>query len=109
MPMITWDTDVNAPGCLGRIVADDGRTILIQTDWDYPGTASTFGWSVSCVQDNLDEDGNVEAELCDHSSTDGTVDCRKCGCKASQFIKSAGEWLADNDGATADDPGYFND
>lgn len=43
---------------------------------------------------------------CDHSSTDGTVDC-KCGVTASQFIQAAGEWLRDNDGAEAEDPGYF--
>lgn len=26
------------------IVADDGRDILIQTDWDYPSVAQSFGW-----------------------------------------------------------------
>ena len=31
-------------GFLYLLVAEDGREILIQSDWDYPGTASTFGW-----------------------------------------------------------------
>lgn len=24
---------------------DNGKTILIQTDWDYPGIARSFGWT----------------------------------------------------------------
>jgi hypothetical protein len=31
----------------------------------------------------------------------------ECGVKAIQFIESAVEFLNDNDGAVADDPGYF--
>ena len=27
------------------LVGDDGQNRLIQTDWDFPGIASTFGWS----------------------------------------------------------------
>ena len=130
--MITWNTDVNAPCCPGEIVSDDGRTLLVQTDWDYPGTAMTFGWSVRNVQkcpkcdevhtgidyhadqfccDGCDAEEEQAADMlhdcCDHDETDGTVDCPKCGCTASQFITAAGEWLEENDGATADDPGYF--
>ena len=50
MGTITWNTGVDAPGCPGEILSDDGRSILVQTDWDYPGTASSFGWSLSEVQ-----------------------------------------------------------
>jgi len=99
--MITWNTDVNAPCCPGEIVAEDGRTVLVQTDWDWPGVASTFGWSIR----NLVPDG----QACDHNGTDGTVDCPECGITAADFISAAGEWLRDNNGATADDPGYFQD
>lgn len=99
---ITWDTDANAPGCAGRIVNDnDGRDILVQTDWDYPGTASTFGWNMGDVRNKNGP--------CDHRGTDGTVDCPDCGVTASEFIAAAGAWLSENDGATADDPGYFNE
>jgi len=38
--------------------AEDGRDVLVQTDWDFPGVASTFGWSA-----------------CPCGATDGTVDC----------------------------------
>jgi len=68
--------------------ADDGRDLLIQVDWDYPGIASVFGWS-PC--------------LC--GQTDGTVDCGHR--TASEMIGEAGEFLRDHLGDTADDPGYF--
>lgn len=131
---ISWNTNVNAPGCIGEIVAADGRTRLIQVDWDYPGVASTFGWSNLIVQkcqacgyivettddpaigcpvhfvcdadrDECEMDGNQTA--CFHHKTDGTVDCPDCGLAAGKFIESAGKWLYDHDGAATEDPGYF--
>lgn len=142
---ITWNTDVNAPCCPGEIVAEDGRTVLIQTDWDYPGTASSFGWSIRNVQrygrERNDFDYTAECGVygcscgcawypmelepdehcpecgehcqrftpCDHDATDGTVDCKECGLTASDFIGAAYDWLRDNNGAAADDPGYFTE
>lgn len=99
--MITWNTDVNAP-CAGEILAEDGRSVLVQTDWDYPGTADTFGRDKREVQQE-----DRRERPCDHSGTDGTVDCPDCGLTATDFIAAAGDWLAANDGATAEDPGYF--
>ena len=100
--MIMWNTDVNAPCCPGEIVDQEtGKTVLVQTDWDYPGVASTFGWSLRDVQ-QPDRD-----EPCNHDRIDGTVDCEDCGLTASDFIGAAEEWLSDNDGVEADDPGYF--
>lgn len=32
---------------------------------------------------------------CDHSGTDGTVDCPDCGVPASAFIAAAGEYLSE--------------
>lgn len=80
----------------------DGRDILVQTDWDYPGVASSFGWSLRATQY-----GN--ADPCDHAETDGTITCPDCGTPAGSFIADAGAWLADHAGATADDPGYFSE
>lgn len=123
--MITWNTDVNAPCCPGEIIDDEtGATVLIQTDWDCPGVASTFGWSTQSIQrcqscghmQEVDPQAVAQfecgecGELCDrcrHNGTDGTVDCPSCHITATQFIESAGNWLSANDGATADDPGYF--
>ena len=69
---------------------DDDNTLLIQTDWDWPGLASSFGW-VACE--------------CGH--TDGTVDCKHH--TATDMIADAGEFL-DNmaaSGKVIPDPGYF--
>ena len=130
MTTITWNTDVNAPCCPGEIVADDGRSILVQTDWDYPSVARTFGWTTERVQ-RCPECGIVHLapedicsrgypveficpecrqrriNECPHDTTDGSVDC-ECGMPASEFITAAGEWLRDNHGLTARDPGYFD-
>lgn len=123
MGKITWDTDCDAP-CIGRIVAEDGRDMLIQTDWDYPSVAQTFGWTLAHVQ-RCDECGGAaigpnvlhcqvcdhasETAVCQHSHTDGTVECPECHCTPGEFISAAAEWLTDNDGAEADDPGYFSE
>lgn len=96
---ITWNTDVKAPCCPGEIVADDGQTVLVQTDWDFPGVASSFGWDIASVA--------VERG-CLHSGTDGTIRCPNCRLQPGDFIDAAREWLDDHDGATADDPGYFS-
>lgn len=130
MAKITRNTNCNAPGCLGMIEHPDGRTVLVQTDWDYPGVASTFGWSLALVQraphyccgeeapcdDPACTECTAARELaaeieecgpCDHDRTDGTIDCPDCGVTAGEFISAAADWLSENDGATADDPGYF--
>ena len=98
---ITWNTEVNAPCCPGEIVNGDGRSVLVQTDWDFPSVAGSFGWSPNFVQ-VCDEPGRY----CDHDGTDGTVDC-SCGVTAGDFISAARGWLDDHDGATVEDPGYF--
>lgn len=98
---ITLDSNPSDAPCCLKIVAEDGRDILIQTDWDYPGIASTFGWSISNVKAETDPD-------CEHSGTDGTVNCPHCGLGAGIFIYEARQWLDDNDGAETEDPGYFD-
>ena len=67
---------------------DTGETVLIQTDWDYPGLASSFGWLA-----------------CECGETDGTVDCPHKS--ATDMISDAAEYLDDHIGETIDDPGYF--
>ena len=79
---------------------DERNTILVRTDWDWPGVADTFGWSCA----NLQHDGRD----CSHSGTDGTIDCRECGYTAGEFIASAGQYLDDHLGSVVDDPGHFD-
>ena len=122
--MITWNTDVNAPCCPGEILGEDCQSVLIQSDWDYPSTAETFGWSLRSVQQcrhcgrsAAESDGSrmycgvcdSEGPICDHDGTDGTVECPDCGVAASDFISAAGEYLSGADGAVAEDPGYFGE
>ena len=64
-------------------------SIYVQSDFDYPGIASTFGWSVGCK-----------------CSTDGTVDCPHK--TALDHIASAYEFLSNNIGKVVEDPGYFD-
>jgi hypothetical protein len=70
------------------LVTEDGRDILIQSDWDYPGIANTFGWVP-----------------CECGATDGTVNCLHK--TASQMIAEAQEFLDDHIGDSVEDPGSF--
>lgn len=71
------------------LVAEDGQELLIQTDWDFPGVATTFGW-----------------QPCHCGRTDGTVDCAHR--TASEMIADAVAFLDEHLGESVEDPGYFN-
>lgn len=95
-----------APGCyiIARQLADgsydtqsETDSVLVQADWDFPGLAGTFGGRL----------GHGSKLKCTHDGTDGTVTCPGCGKGASWFIGHAIDYLDENDGATAEDPGYF--
>jgi hypothetical protein len=109
MSTITLARPTNAPGVSYALISSDWRAhpgdILVQTDWDYPGIASSFGWSPAMVRE--DSRDPADGPKCDHPGTDGTITCPDCGTYAATFIDSAAEWLDDHIGATADDPGYF--
>ncbi len=98
---ITLDANPSDAPCCIMIVADNGEDGLIQTDWDFPGVASTFGWSIQDVQKDTEN-------LCQHTNTDGTVKCKDCGLEPGDFISAARQWIDENDGAEVDDPGYFD-
>jgi len=72
------------------LTAENGGTILIQTDWDYPAVASYFGW-VPCEHCNM---------------TDGTVDCEHK--TATQMIQEAQDFLNRSIGEEIEDPGLEN-
>ena len=67
------------------VVREDGESDLIQSDWDYPSTARTFGWSGV----HRGKDGR----FCNSGATDGTVDCRDCGATRTQLLGLAQDYL----------------
>ena len=78
------------------IQADDGRDLLIQSEWDYPATAMTFGWN-PCTRCRRTCKG----------ASDGTINCPRR--TASEHIASAQTWLDRNIGRRVPDPGYFEE
>lgn len=76
---------------------NDKDTVLIQSDWDFPGVAQSCGWSLRNVQAEYPP-AEQEALLCDHDGTDGTVKCPECGLTAGDFIGAAYDWLREHDG-----------
>lgn len=108
---ITLDSNPSDAPCCVKIIAEDSRLgdRLIQVDYDFPGIASTFGFSLARVQAPGREFSSEDPDRppCRHEHTDGTVDCRDCGVSAGDFITAARQFLDDHDGAEAEDPGYF--
>lgn len=104
------------------ITHDDGRDILIQSDWDFCGVASSFGWrpenKEECDWDTSEcefcalkeecEDGKFVSCQCWQFGTDGTVECPNCHKTASEFISDAAAFLDDSPDSV-EDPGYFGD
>ena len=71
------------------VVAKDGRSFFVQSDWDCPGIASAFGW-IPCK--------------CGH--TDGTVNCEHR--TATEMISEAIDYIQKHIGKSVEDPGYFS-
>lgn len=91
-----------APGCVLLRSREKGGYVyelLIQTDWDWPGVASSFGWSISKVKCPYMPD-------CEHEGTDGTVKCKRCKTQPVVFIQAAREWIDEHDGKVVENPGY---
>ena len=63
----------------GRDPHDEANTVLVQTDWDYPGIALRMG-----------------LEPCECGATDGTVDCEHK--KASDMISAAYDFIESHAG-----------
>lgn len=126
---ITLDANPDDAPCCLKLVAEDGREVLVQADYDWPGVALSFGWSIREVEprkpeyysENWRTDLNLQLEeaprfeayekqlICDHTGTDGTVACKTCGMSAEVFMSTAREWLDEHDGAEVEDPGYFEE
>ncbi len=95
--LIAVDTDPSYAPCsylICRVIdgdwntRDEENTVLVQTDWDLPGLASSFGWVP-----------------CECGATDGTIDCSHK--TATEMISEAAEFLDEIQGQIIPDPGYF--
>lgn len=75
-------------GCYTVTNLETNESRFVQTDWDFPGVASNFGWVA-----------------CDCGETDGTIDCPHK--TAGEMIAEATEYLDNNVNKIVDDPGYF--
>jgi hypothetical protein len=64
------------------------RSVVFQTDWDFPGLAGHFGYVP-----------------CECGATDGTVNC--VHKTATQMISEAYDFLCRHEGEVIDDPGYL--
>lgn len=90
---------------------ENNDTVLVQMDYDFPSLATNFGWSVSRVKCESGHRYDCDCDSytdCDHSETDGTIDCKECGMKANIFITSAREYLDESIDNEIGDPGYFD-
>lgn len=81
--------------CGFLIESADGRSALVQTDWDYPAVAQCMGWSLRDFQPELP---NYVGPDCPHEGTDGTVTCEECGATASDFISAAFDHILAHEG-----------
>jgi hypothetical protein len=70
---------------------ETGKSVLFQTDWDFPSLARSLGWDMTTLQ------RGKRSSPCDHSGTDGTVRCPECRITAGEFIAEASKWLHDHE------------
>ena len=91
--------DKSAPSCFILCQVDENgewdtwdpkRTVLIQSDWDFPGIASNLGYVP-----------------CECGTTDGTVSCDHK--TVGQMIEEANDFICSHLGQPFDDPGYFSE
>lgn len=91
---ITVDPNWHGSGYLGFLILNDrnDETILVQSDYEYAGVASNFGWIP-----------------CECGATDGTVACASCKRDVATMIAEAEEKLLQvgRDETWVEDPGYF--
>lgn len=84
------------PGQYDWTLYNEEHTVLVQTDYDFPGLARTFGWN--------------PCKGCDREcagDTDGTVEC--ASRRVDDMIAEARAFLDDCEAraVVVDDPGYF--
>lgn len=114
MQSIILEKPIGTPaGCYQVSQKAGKRSLFVQSDRDYCRLANSFGWTPSqaygvWIDPSIPKTANGDDNYCLHVNTDGTIPCA-CGCQPADFIESARDYLEENIGAVADDPGYFED
>lgn len=80
---ITLTQPSGAPNFCFEVIGNDGSCEFIQSDWEYPATASRFGFIP-----------------CKCGATDGTVDCSHR--TATEMISAAYDYLVEHVGETVE-------
>jgi hypothetical protein len=77
----------------GYLITDleSEKDIYIQTDYDFPGLAESFGWNGKILSKKILRSVNIKPD-------------DEIGAQ----IYSAIQWLDDNEGKEIEDPGYFD-
>lgn len=100
---------------------DTGETRLVQLDYDFPGVASAFGWTLRAATpaprpEDYDMDDPTDRlnlriaqrrAACSHAETDGTIACPSCAATPARFIANAIDFLRAGPDPV-EDPGYFD-
>ena len=80
----------------GADICDESRTVLVQSDWDWPAIAQRMQWDMRAVQ--VQGSGYYGFNPCDHDGTDGTVACPDCNLTAAAFIGAAHDHIREHAG-----------
>jgi len=86
------------------VIANNGKSFVVQQETDLPGLASTFGWDIRALQKNA-----RMGPPCRHGGTDGSIDCPVCKLPVEEFIESARQFLMAHQGSIVSDLGYFDE
>ena len=103
------ETRSDAPCCYIICEQDGDREILVQTDMDYPGLASSMGWYCP-GQDITDTSAKGALEFSQRVPCGGCRCLKEDGEHIYKVINCARQGIDDHlDDCTFDDPGYFSE
>lgn len=83
------------------------QDLYFSTSEQIIGIAQIFGFSMASVQSpGHGYESDYYRPTCFHGKINQSNPC-ECGTTFTDILEAAKKWLSENDGAIADDPGYF--